>query len=135
MNEMRPTQPGPDFRSDNVGAVAPEIIEALARANRDTATGYDFAASKQAWSRPGRLDNATFGTGGAVLDIPSTTRAGGVGLGLYVVNQIIALHGGSIEVTSREGEGTTFAIVFPLAPATPDTHTNEPNPHSQELAA
>ncbi|MBL8698596.1 MAG: low specificity L-threonine aldolase [Alphaproteobacteria bacterium] len=40
MNEMRPPQHGPDFRSDNVGAVAPEIIEALARANRDTATGY-----------------------------------------------------------------------------------------------
>lgn len=40
MNEMRPPVLGPDFRSDNVGAVAPEIIEALARANRDTATGY-----------------------------------------------------------------------------------------------
>ncbi|MFO0294791.1 MAG: threonine aldolase family protein [Rhodospirillales bacterium] len=32
--------PGPDFRSDNVGAAAPEIIAALARANADTATGY-----------------------------------------------------------------------------------------------
>jgi threonine aldolase len=40
MNEMRPPSLGPDFRSDNVGAAAPEIIEALARANRDTATGY-----------------------------------------------------------------------------------------------
>ncbi|MBM3523927.1 MAG: low specificity L-threonine aldolase, partial [Alphaproteobacteria bacterium] len=40
MNELRPPVLGPDFRSDNVGAVAPEIIEALARANRDTATGY-----------------------------------------------------------------------------------------------
>ena len=46
MNEMRPPQHGPDFRSDNVGAVAPEIIEALARANRDTATGY----GGDAWS-------------------------------------------------------------------------------------
>lgn len=40
MNDMRPPALGPDFRSDNVGAAAPEIIEALARANRDTATGY-----------------------------------------------------------------------------------------------
>lgn len=40
MNEMRRPVLGPDFRSDNVGAVAPEIIDALARANRDTATGY-----------------------------------------------------------------------------------------------
>lgn len=40
MNEMRPPRLGPDFRSDNVGAASPEIIEALARANQDTATGY-----------------------------------------------------------------------------------------------
>ncbi len=40
MNDMRPAKLGPDFRSDNVGAASPEIIEALVRANHDTATGY-----------------------------------------------------------------------------------------------
>src|ERR1700756_2065841 len=29
-----------DFRSDNTGRAAPEILEALIRANRDTALGY-----------------------------------------------------------------------------------------------
>jgi threonine aldolase len=42
MTQTQTTPPaaGPDFRSDNVGAAAPEIIAALARANADTATGY-----------------------------------------------------------------------------------------------
>ena len=40
MTQTTPPPAGPDFRSDNVGAAAPEIIAALARANTDTATGY-----------------------------------------------------------------------------------------------
>ena len=40
MDDTRQPALGPDFRSDNVGAASPEVIEAIARANRDTATGY-----------------------------------------------------------------------------------------------
>src|SRR6516225_5952587 len=39
-----------DFRSDNTGRAAPEILEALIRANRDTALGYggdDWTAALQ----------------------------------------------------------------------------------------
>ncbi len=42
-----------------------------------------------------------------------TTRKNGTGLGLSITNQIIEEHGGSIEVTSRFGEGATFAIYLP----------------------
>jgi len=37
----------------------------------------------------------------------------GNGLGLMVAQGIVKDHGGSIEVTSREGEGTEFSILFP----------------------
>ncbi|OKH84598.1 hypothetical protein EB75_03515 [Mycobacterium sp. ST-F2] len=70
---------GDGQQAPSIGLLAGTTGDVVAWGTGDTATGYDFAASKQAWSRPGRLDNATFGTGGAVLDIPSTTRAGGVG--------------------------------------------------------
>jgi signal transduction histidine kinase len=41
---------------------------------------------------------------------------GGVGLGLYIVKQIVAAHGGSVAVRSAEGEGTTFEVTLPAAP-------------------
>jgi len=37
----------------------------------------------------------------------------GTGLGLAVVHSIITKHGGSIEVDSTEGKGTTFSILLP----------------------
>jgi signal transduction histidine kinase len=42
-----------------------------------------------------------------------TTKAGGIGLGLTVVKHLIELNGGSIEVESVEGEGTTFTVYLP----------------------
>jgi PAS domain S-box-containing protein len=41
---------------------------------------------------------------------------GGVGLGLYIVKQIVAAHGGGVAVRSAEGEGTTFEVTLPAAP-------------------
>ena len=37
----------------------------------------------------------------------------GLGIGLYVVKEIMALHGGAVDVTSREGKGSTFTISLP----------------------
>ncbi len=51
-----------------------------------------------------------------------TTKAAseGSGLGLMVARGIVGDHGGSILVTSREGEGTEFVIRFPVAPTADD---------------
>ncbi len=46
------------------------------------------------------------------LDGSSTRQAGGTGLGLSLVRQIIEAHGSLLDVNSAEGKGTTFK--FPL---------------------
>ncbi|MFH1767871.1 MAG: HAMP domain-containing sensor histidine kinase, partial [Candidatus Omnitrophota bacterium] len=38
----------------------------------------------------------------------------GTGLGLYVVQQIIGRHGGSVNVSSKVAEGTTITIKLPI---------------------
>jgi PAS domain S-box-containing protein len=39
----------------------------------------------------------------------------GMGVGLYVVREIVSLHGGDVAVTSEEGRGSTFTFWLPLA--------------------
>lgn len=48
----------------------------------------------------------------------------GTGLGLFIVRQIIEQHGGSIGVSSTEGQGTRFTLVLPTA-GSRETHEQE----------
>jgi signal transduction histidine kinase len=46
----------------------------------------------------------------------STTKKTGIGLGLYTCREVIKASGGTIEVDSVEGAGTTFRVVLPSIP-------------------
>ena len=46
---------------------------------------------------------------------PFSSTTGGTGLGLSIVYQIIRDHGGTINVRSREGQGTTITVELPAA--------------------
>ncbi len=51
------------------------------------------------------------------VDHGRSRDTGGTGLGLSIVRHVASNHQGRVEVDSREGEGSTFTLVLPSAPA------------------
>ena len=49
-------------------------------------------------------------------DESSTNKYGGSGLGMAITKNLTELMGGTIGVTSRKGEGTTFTVEIPFSP-------------------
>ena len=47
--------------------------------------------------------------------VATQQASGGLGLGLYISEQIVQAHGGCIRVDSEEGKGATFTLQLPLA--------------------
>ncbi|MDR3636308.1 MAG: ATP-binding protein [Isosphaeraceae bacterium] len=52
--------------------------------------------------------------------VPHSRHSRGVGLGLAITREIVAAHGGQIEVASQPGRGTTFTFTLPTAPSNGD---------------
>jgi signal transduction histidine kinase len=73
---------------------------------RDLGIGVPQAALSQLFQRFYRADK---------VDERQIT---GMGIGLYVVKEIITLHGGTVAVESTEGQGSTFTFYVPMHPGT-----------------
>jgi two-component system sensor histidine kinase PilS (NtrC family) len=58
---------------------------------------------------------------------PFSSTTGGTGLGLSIVYQIIRDHGGTINVRSLVGQGTTITVELPMAATTNDLATEQSN--------
>jgi signal transduction histidine kinase len=64
------------------------------------------------------------------VDKARTNREGGTGLGLSIAVSIARMHGGTIEVESKVGTGTTFRVLLPQVgpPPKPPTTILPPEP-------
>lgn len=98
--------------SPNGGTIRVRVEQRGARvcvAVSDEGIGIPAAALPKLFSRFYRAGNA------------ANLRIDGLGVGLYVVKEIVTLHGGTVDVLSREGAGSTFTICLPLAEASTET--------------
>ncbi len=66
-------------------------------------TGYGIPIDRQ-----GRVFEPFFAEG------YTSQRPGGIGLGLTITSQLVALHGGSLSLESQPGQGSVFHVYLPL---------------------
>ncbi len=59
------------------------------------------------------------------VDQSRASATGGTGLGLSIVKHIVTNHGGSVEVWSEPGIGSTFTVRIPLAPRPNANHNHQ----------
>jgi two-component system cell cycle sensor histidine kinase PleC len=51
----------------------------------------------------------------------------GSGLGLAISRSLLEMHGGHLEIASREGKGTTVTCVLPVQPVLSRTEDSRPS--------
>ncbi|MCR4440449.1 MAG: ATP-binding protein [bacterium] len=81
----------------------------------DTPCGVQVAVVDQGYGIPEKALPHIFDKFYRVTEDQRVREVTGSGLGLSLVKQIVEVHGGTISVSSKVGEGTTFVITFPVA--------------------
>lgn len=98
------------------------LLNVMTNALRASVSGNEISIRLLAAQAPGdfvRVTVADQGCGIAPADLEKvfdpffTTHASGTGLGLSVVQKLMTDHGGEIQLSSREGAGTTVTLSFP----------------------
>lgn len=88
---------------------------------RRTEKRFEFSVSDQGLGIPEEQLKVIFNPFHQV-DASNTRERGGAGLGLAIVHKLAGLMGGSMEVESRVGEGSTFRFVMPLSAELKEPH-------------
>jgi PAS domain S-box-containing protein len=95
-NALKYSQP-----PEPISVVVTQTTDQVCVAVEDHGIGIPSAALAHVFQRFYRADNV------------EEQHLSGMGIGLYVVNEIVTLHGGTVTVDSTEGVGSTFTVVLP----------------------
>jgi PAS domain S-box-containing protein len=101
-NAIKYSMPGTEVELD-FKLQGDELITAVS----DHGVGISKAHIDRLFTKFGRIFN------------PLSVQAGGTGLGLYIVKNLLEAHGGRIWVTSQEGKGSKFHFSLPVAKQLP----------------
>ena len=109
----------------DVARVQRVVANLIANAIKYSPSGGDVVVSVSVDGDSAVLTVRDEGMGIPAADLPrvferfhrgsNVERISGTGIGLAGAKDIVELHGGTIEVTSVEGRGTTVAVRLPLA--------------------
>ena len=101
-NAIKYSMPDSDVTLD-FKASGDELVTSIT----DTGVGVSPAQIDKLFQKFGRIYN------------PLSIKAGGTGLGLFIVKNLVESHGGRIWVTTREGRGSKFSFSLPIAKQLP----------------
>lgn len=103
-NAIKFTQQGEVYVHSFIGQKHPDYVDLCINV-QDTGIGIPPEAQSQIFNPFAQADSST------------TRKFGGTGLGLTITKQLAELMGGDIQMTSVEGQGSTFSIHIPLGQA------------------
>jgi signal transduction histidine kinase len=133
-------QPGDGVISADRGRLKQVLYNLLSNAVKFTPDGGQITVSSRIHDGQAVISISDTGTGIDVADQalifepfhqgrPGVATGVGTGLGLALVRNLVAAHGGSVEVESAPGHGSTFRVCLPVV------HTCPPEQRSANVVA